>query len=259
MGLRAPSELTRDEMFSMLLRMQRELAVAEDCMSEMLREIRSAQEDAQRTANSLGAEDGKKYATAAYYLRQLGGRFNNLPKKLERMRVLNQDLAKDFVSRAEDQWRRVQKFLSLTNLDGIYRDIVTGQEVHSLFRGWEDADVQEADLFNEERLYEALGKDDARTILALHRRFHELRTLRQQIDYEDDAQTPKIDPKDAMYRFRESTLFQKMRDLLSISAHVISKLQPDPKKADKHTAPQQKNLLRRLTDTLEDLDGGSKA
>jgi hypothetical protein len=35
--------------------------------------------------------------------------------------------------------------------------------------------AEDDDLFNEERLYEALGKDDARTVLALYKRFQEIR------------------------------------------------------------------------------------
>jgi hypothetical protein len=52
--------------------------------------------------------------------------------------------------------------------------------------GWPDAHWYEETIFNEDRLYDALGKDQARTVLGIWRRFkavvavaHKLRNARR--------------------------------------------------------------------------------
>jgi hypothetical protein len=224
----------------------------------MYRHVQDGLREANETIKSETIKDEemkKRAGERSYALRNLFNRYNNLPEKLYRLREVVGGLKNDFRSRAAEQWVRVEKFLTLTSADNIHRDVVTGEHISSAFSGWDNPDHEEQTLFNEERLYEALGKDDARTILAMWRRFHELRTLRKRIDFEDDKNAPGVAPGEVMFLFRESELFKRMEHLLSFSKSLLPKLLVDEKKADKHTAPQYKNLQRQLGELFERLSG----
>lgn len=261
-ALKKPKELTYDELNALTLRLFRELEVAEEAMSDMYRHVQDGLREADETIKSERLDESlkKQAKERSYALRNLFNRYNNLPEKLYKMREVVGALKKDFRERAAEQWVRVEKFLTLTSADHIHRDVVTGEHISSAFQGWDNPDQQEETLFNEERLYEALGKDDARTILAMWRRFHELRTMRRRIDFEDDKNGPGIEPGEVMFLFRESELFRKMEHLLSFSKSLLPKLLVDEKKADKHTEPQYRNLQRQLGDLFERLgeEGGRK-
>jgi hypothetical protein len=254
MGLKKPKEMSYDEVNALALRLFRELEVAEESMSDMYRTVQDAIHTEERTIKSPHMDEtSKKQARErSFVLRNLFTRYNNLPTKLSRLRDVLSDLKGDFRERAASQWLRVEHFLSLTNLDSLHRDPVTGSHVNSTFSGWENADSQEENIFNETRLYDALGKDDARTVLALWRRFHEMRVMRKRIDFEDDTSSA-IEPREVMFLFRESELFQKMEDMLDFSKSILPKLMVNPEKADKHTEPQLKNIQRQLGDLFERL------
>jgi hypothetical protein len=196
--------------------------------------------------------DRKMYKRFAAELRGLYDRYNDYPDKLYKLRAFVAKAKGDFRETAALQWTRLEKFLSITNMDNIHRDIVTGDRIEHL-DNWLDADKQEEHVFNETRLYEALGKDDARMVLAFWRRFHEVLILRRKIDHEDDGLVGNIDPKEVIFRFQESELFQKMHHLLDWSKSHLPKTLPNPeaKGFDKHTEPQHKNLQRQLDELFE--------
>lgn len=251
--LNKPKELTYDELNALTLRLFRELEVAHEAMeamssavSEKLKDI-----DSRSKEDKFWSDDDRKmYKRFASELRGLYSRYNDYPDKLRKLREFVAKTKGDFRETAALQWVRLEKFLSITNVDNIYRDLVTGDRIDHL-DNWLDADKQEEFVFNETRLYEALGKDDARMVLAFWRRFHELLLLRRKIDHEDDTNTPKIDPKEVIFRFQESEMFQKMEHLLSFSHGLLPKLMVNPEKADKHTEPQYKNLQRSLNEFFE--------
>lgn len=255
MGLKKPKEMSYDEVNALALRLFRELEVAEESMSDMYRAVQDAIHTEESTATSPHMDEAtkKQARDRSFVLRNLFSRYNNMPKKLSKLRDVLSDLKSDFRERASVQWLRVEQFLSLTNLDSLHRDPVTGSHVNSTFSGWENVDSQEETLFNENRLYDALGKDDARTVLALWRRFHEMRVMRKRIDFEDDASTPGVAPSEVMFLFHESELFQKMEHLLDFSKNLLPKLLVNPEKADKHTEPQLKNIQRQLGELFDRL------
>lgn len=253
MGLKKSKELTYEELSALNLRLVRELEVAHEAMETMYERVRDRLREL-KESKYKGFDDAEKgrFAARQYELQQLFDQYNEFPKKVEMLRTFVRKVKTDYRETAQQQWIRLEKFLSLTNMDHIYRDLVTGDRIDHLDQ-WLDADKQEEHVFNETRLYDALGKDDARMVLALWRRFHEVLKLRQRIDHEDDEGTPKIDPKEVMFRFRESELFGKMIHLLSWSKNILPKLVVNEKKADKRTEPQYQNLQKRLADLFDSL------
>lgn len=254
-ALKKPKELSYDELNALALRLFRELEAAHEAMETMHRAVGDKLMDISNRSEKekfWSENDRKMYRRFAMELRNLYGKYNDFPKKLQMLRTFMTQVKKDFRETAAEQWVRLEKFLSVTNMDGVYKDLVTGDRIEHL-DNWIDADKQEEYVFNETRLYEALGKDDARMVLALWRRFHEVLMLRRRIDHEDDESTSKIDPKEVMFRFRESELFGKMFHLLNFSKSLLPKLKADEKKADKHTEPQYKNLQRQLGDLFDTL------
>jgi len=260
-ALKKPKELSYDELNALTVRLFRELEVAHEAMETMQRAVGEKLKDIEGRSKEdkfWSENDRKMYKRFASELRGLYDRYNDYPDKLHKLRDFVAKAKGDFRETASLQWMRMEKFLSITNVDNIHRDLVTGERIDHL-DNWLDADKQEEFVFNETRLYEALGKDDARMVLAFWRRFHEVLLLRRKIDHEDDTNTPKIDPKEVIFRFQESELFQKMEHLLSFSWDLLPKLIVNPEKADKHTEPQYKNLQRHLGDFFERLgekDGG---
>lgn len=254
MGLKASKELTYEELAALNLRLMRELEVAHEAMTTMYDRVqdrlRAMKEE--RKYRGSSPEEKERWAAREYEIQNLFDSYNEFPKKVQMLHTFIRKAKSDYRETAKQQWVRLEKFLSITNMDHIYRDLVTGDRIEHLDQ-WLDADKQEEHVFNETRLYEALGKDDARMVLALWRRFHEVLKLRQRIDHEDDESTPKIDPKDVMFRFRESELFGKMIHLLSWSKNILPKLVVNEKKADKHTEPQYQNLQKRLADLFDSL------
>lgn len=257
MGLKASKELTYEELSALNLRLVRELEVAHEAMETMYDRVKDrlhqmkAERKFERKSGS-DPEEQRRYAAREYEIQSLFDSYNEFPKKVEMLHTFVRKVKANYRETAQQQWIRLEKFLSITNMDHIYRDLVTGDRIDHLDQ-WLDADKQEEHVFNEERLYEALGKDDARMVLAFWRRFHEVLMLRRKIDHEDDGGTPKIDPKEVMFRFRETELFGKMIHLLSWSKSILPKLVVNEKKADKHTEPQYQNLQKRLDDLFDTL------
>ena len=256
-ALKKPKELSYDELNALTLRLFRELEVAHEAMETMHRAVGDKLKDIENRSKEekfWSDDDRKMYKRFASELRMLFDRYNQFPDKLHKLRDFVAKAKGDFRETASLQWVRLEKFLSITNMDHIWQDLVTGERIDHL-DNWIDADKQEEHVFNETRLYEALGKDDARMVLAFWRRFHEVLILRRKIDHEDDDTTPKIDPKEVMFRFQESELFQKMEHLLDWSKSHLPKTLPNPeaKGFDKHTEPQHKNLQRQLDELFERL------
>lgn len=257
-ALKKPVELSYDELNALTLRLFRELEVAHESMETMYNRVSDRLKELKERAKDekfYTPEDRKVAQKAAYELQGLFDRYNEFPDKTYKLRRFVEKMKNDFREGAAEQWVRLEKFLTLTNLDNIHRDVVTGDHISSAFSGWDNPDSLEDSLFNEERLYEALGKDDARTILAMFRRFFEIRTMRRRIEHDDDEYTPKIDPKEVMFRFAESELFQKMEHLLDWSRTHLKKtlVDKEAKGFDKHTEPQHKNLQRQLEELCERL------
>ena len=255
MGALKTKELSYDELNALTLRLFRELEVAHESMETMYARVRDQLKEMKERSKDekmSNAEDRKAYARAAYALQGLFDRYNDFPTKNRMLHTFMTKAKANFRDTAAQQWVRLEKFLSITNMDNVYRDLVTDERIEHL-DVWLDADKQEEHVFNETRLYDALGKDDARMVLAFWRRFHEVLILRRKIDHEDDETTPQIDPKEVIFRFQESELFQKMENLLSFSKNLLPKLIVNPKEADKHTEPQHKNLQRQLGEFFERL------
>lgn len=246
--VKEPKTLTPDELYAMNLRMFRELEVAADAMRKMYDSVGNKLREVEERKNEKfwNEDDRKMYKRFASELRGLFDSYNEFPDKMHKLEQFVYETKVGFRDRAAEQWKRVEKFLSMTNPDNLYRDVVTHDAIHSAFTGWDNPDAQEASLFNETRLYDALGKDDARTVLALWSRFQELRVMRRRIDHEDDKYTPQIDPSEVMFRFAESKLFQKMEDLLIWTKSHLPKTVVNPEKADKHAEAQHKNLQRQV-------------
>lgn len=256
-ALKRPKELSYDELNALTLRLFRELEVAHEAMETMHRAVGEKLKDIKGRSEEekfWSDDDRKMYKRFAAELRGLYDRYNDFPDKLSKLRSFIAKAKGDFRETAALQWVRLEKFLSITNMDNVYRDIVTGDRIEHL-DNWLDADKQEEHVFNETRLYEALGKDDARMVLAFWRRFHEVLLLRRKIDHEDDGLVGNIDPKEVIFRFQESELFQKMHHLLDWSRSHLPKtlVNKEAKGYDKHTDPQHKNLQRQLDELFERL------
>lgn len=248
-SLVAPDDLTKDQLYALCLSLLTDLGTA----GEALRRVDDAFEDRMRTAqrtldekdaNRVGEDERKRAKSELMNLRYIRGEVNKWCGEHGvrglgwRLKDLAERKGKDLRHLAAKEWQRLQDFLE-----------VTGKELE-----WSDPDSTEDHLMNESRLYEALGKDDARTVLGVWRRFLDCMAARAKVGY---VNRPEGETVELLSRFGGTHLFGRMLRLIDFADGMVEQLR-NPDKRDEHFERRLMNY-RRLHDqwTKEMREAGS--
>lgn len=251
-----PKTATKDQLNALVISLLAELRRGARVVDRVPTGIRSAEEILAHVDSEVEREAGAKAIKRIRFY--LDGRYN--PSRVQnRMTQVAQAVTKDLRGLAATEWQAIMDLL----------------DVSSRMDTWLDADSQQERLFNEGRLYEALGKDDARTVLALWGLFHEVRAARDRIGWTGAPRAKGKAPETLTFQFRGSDLYTRMRDELHNAVELLgivtsdaksafgyrlppeeqkaitASLRVDPSKVDRHTPYQVKNVRDRILRLLD--------
>ena len=226
----APIEsLTKEQLYAMVLSLLETTKQTEDALDGIRRAFYQVERDADQDPAEKAA-NRRLLRTIAEYTRTEGG----FARVLCSVRRVRERVEAEFQRFAAKEWQALVEFIETVDT-----------------KAWDNPEKHEEYIFNEGRLYDALGKDDARSVLCVWGAYQRIRKARERLALtkEPEAATKT---EETIYKFSDTDLFYQMIHLLMWSRDLADKSELTEKwKQDKHAPKQFENLKKRTDELLE--------